>query len=86
MKMNKIKECKCVFNYTVTCMKYLGNGKHSEVYDKVIFHQNKDYVFDIIDEIYYISTDKKYLRHKNDYNTDVYYLTKEEFEKHFIKI
>lgn len=83
--MNKMKECKCIADYSVKAMKYLGNGKHTDIYDKVIFFKDEDCYFDMDEDLYFISRDKKCLKHKNDYNTDVYDLTYEEFYKHFIK-
>ncbi len=83
--MNKTKECMCINDYSVTCIKYLGDGKHTDILDLIIFIEGQTYFYDIVDGTYFIAEDKKYLRHKNDYNTEVYDMDVDEFNQHFIK-
>lgn len=78
------KNCKCIKNYTQTAIDYLGNKKHSEIYDLIIFQEGKDYLWANKGNTYYVSSKKDYLRDINRWNIFVEEIDEDIFKEHFI--
>mgnify|MGYP001319153391 CR=1 FL=1 len=83
-----MRKCICKENYEVSMMDYLENGKHSEIYNQIIFEKDKEYYYSYSNknDVYYVSNKTEHLK-RIDYFCDyVYDMKYDEFNKHFKEI
>ena len=81
----KIMECKCKLDYKESRIKYLGDGKHSDIYWATLFDKDETYWFhNKGPNEFYVTHDKKYLKDLNRHNTYIEVMYKIMFDRHFI--
>ena len=80
-----IRKCRCKMDYIEKYSDYLGDGKHSPVYNKATYKQNNIYYYKIEDSIYFVG-EKEKLRSIAKYGDSLEAFNKNEFELYFDKI
>jgi len=77
-------ECKCKKDYKESRIAYLGDGKHSDMYCVILFKEGESYWFhNKGSNEFYVTTDKKYLKDINRWNSYIEEMNGEMFDRHF---